>query len=87
MTGLEAICPKCGERSQGWALSNQRHQWCRHCGCGLEIYKDGAFMGIGYSPLTAPAYFLGRQEIADLVAGESGGWSGPQSLDLTTELI
>ncbi len=44
-------------------------------------------MGIGYSPLTAPAYFLGRQEIADLVAGESGGWSGPQSLDLTTELI
>jgi hypothetical protein len=86
MTGLTAICPKCGEHSNGWALSNQRHQFCRHCGCGLEIYKDEIFMGYGYSPLTAPPYFLGRDQIADLVAGESGGRTGSEPLDLTKEL-
>jgi hypothetical protein len=56
--GLSAICPQCGQRWHGWALSNQRRQWCRTCACGLEIYRDGLFMGMGYSPFTAPPYHL-----------------------------
>ena len=38
MTG---ICPKCGEKYYGWALQEEKHQYCDKCGTKLVITKDG----------------------------------------------
>jgi DNA-directed RNA polymerase subunit RPC12/RpoP len=39
----EAKCPKCGDRSFGWALLDPKHQKCKKCGAQLEILnKQGA---------------------------------------------
>jgi hypothetical protein len=72
MSGLEAICPQCGDRSYGWALSNHRNQWCTHCGCGLEISRDGVFMGMGYSPFTAPEYKFNASQETKLHTDKQG---------------
>jgi len=34
---IEGICPNCGTRYVGWALSNPRYQTCRNCGGRLDI--------------------------------------------------
>jgi hypothetical protein len=61
MDGLEGICPKCGARYYGWALSNPRYQMCGKCGVSLDILRNGVKIGSGYSPFTAKEYKYGSQ--------------------------
>ncbi len=53
---MKGICPNCGTRYCGWALTNPRERICKQCGSGLEIFKDGLCLGTAYSPFSAPQY-------------------------------
>jgi len=41
MSVIRGICPECGARFCGWALTNPAFQKCDRCGCELEIFRDG----------------------------------------------
>ncbi len=36
---VQAVCPKCGAKYTGWALKEEKHQYCEACGTKLEV-KD-----------------------------------------------
>jgi hypothetical protein len=45
MIDHEAVCPQCGARYAGWALSQLCHQQCAECGSALKITCDGVSQG------------------------------------------
>ena len=62
MSGLEGICPQCGARFRGWALTIQRNQLCVKCGSALEIRKDDVLIRSGFSPFKAEEYRAGSDQ-------------------------
>ena len=56
MSGLKAICLKCGARYYGWALNNPLEQKCEQCGNSLKISSDGVRMRSHYSSFTIKKY-------------------------------
>jgi hypothetical protein len=67
MSAMKGICPKCGTRYCGWALTNPRERICKQCGSGLEIYRDGLWLGTAYSPFNAPQYKVKSSDFRDLI--------------------
>jgi hypothetical protein len=65
MSGLEGICPKCGARYYGWALTNPVEQKCEQCGISLEISRDGVPIKTHYSPFTAPEYKIASNKTGE----------------------
>jgi hypothetical protein len=77
MSGMEAICPKCGGHFYGWALCSPHNQWCPKCGCGLKITLGGEHLGTGYSPFTAAEYKLDLNLKPEITRIEEGKKSLP----------
>jgi hypothetical protein len=53
---LEGKCPKCGYLVFGWALQEQKFQFCPKCNIELKITEDGNRIFKGYSLRTEKEY-------------------------------
>jgi hypothetical protein len=53
---LEGKCPKCEYLVFGWALRDQKFQFCPKCNIKLEITEDGNRIFNGYSLFTLEGY-------------------------------
>ena len=56
MSELKGICPNCGARYYGWALTNSLQQKCARCDSDLEITETGIRIRSHYSSLTTRTY-------------------------------
>ena len=59
---VENICPRCGARYQGLALSNKRNQFCVKCGNNLEIRKNGVVIRVAQVTHNAEEYEINSHE-------------------------